>query len=535
MRRWRGATLAALLLVAGPALAQGLLKEPDAVYRSFPVTSRYRAFLPPDVDLSLAFPQPGQQGQQPSCVAWAVGYALRSYYEHWRKGWDVRDVHHLVSPTFIYDAVTAQTASCGAGTTIPDALNLLQTVGAVSLADVPYNPRQCTIPNAQALLGDAQDFRIDGWQRVDLSSLDNVKGELHNGNPVVFGMFLSDSFMAIRGDRIYDDVNAPRTEGHAMVLVGYSEKRQAFKLMNSWGPDWGDHGFGWISYRAFGAFVDRAYVARVSGTPPLETFMASLQNPPAKPPATTAPTPPPAPAPAAHVATTTPPPAPARESLADLSVSLKQFDCADVALSESGGKRRVAGYVANADDRAKIESEIARVDPSQRPDAQIDVRPWPQCEALGSFAEPLADPHGLAVAINGGAPSELRGGDSIAIEVTTPDFPSYLYVTYVEASGDAIHLYQPPGVLSRALAPGSRITIGGPGQEMRVGAPFGPEMLVAIASGSPLFTGTRPDEETERDFLTAFRAAYIAKSAGGLSGRLVAASVLTLDTVAPKP
>jgi len=536
---------ALLLAAAAPALGQGLLKEPDAVYGAFPATVRFRSFLPPEVDLAVAFPQPGTQGNQPSCVAWAVGYGMRSYYEHWRRGWNVNDTHHIASPAFIYDELVRNSQTCTVGTTISDALNLLQNVGAASLADAPYDPRQCRIAESVPLLTSADGFRIDSWQRVDVSVLDNVKGELHSGHPVVFGMAISESLYDLRGDAIYDDIASPRTLGHAMLLVGYSEKRQAFKLMNSWGDSWGDHGFGWVSYRVFGKFVDRAFVARVSGTPPIDTFMASLRSPkpapamqvavaePAPEPIVAKPTPepklvkptvaPPAPQPA-------PPPVPAPTSLATLTKSLDTYDCADVALRDGA----LEGFVGSDDDRARLTHVVQSIDPSHRPKDEVAVRPWPQCEALLSFAAPLAEPHGLAVAVNGGAPATLTQGQAIVLDVTAPDFPSYLYVAYVQASGDVVHLYRPASTLARALAPGAKIRIGGGsgGQpDLRVGAPFGAEMVVAVAAASPLFEAARPDQEYERDFLTAYRTAYIAKSAGGLSGRQVVAAVVTLKTV----
>ncbi|MES9927548.1 MAG: Ig-like domain-containing protein, partial [Candidatus Thiodiazotropha sp. 6PDIVS] len=36
--------------------------------------------IPPSIDLSGNFPQPGNQGLQGSCVGWATGYALKSYH-----------------------------------------------------------------------------------------------------------------------------------------------------------------------------------------------------------------------------------------------------------------------------------------------------------------------------------------------------------------------------------------------------------------------------------------------------------------------
>lgn len=34
--------------------------------------------------------------------------------------------------------------------------------------------------------------------------------------------------------------------GHMILCNGYNRRRNAFRLHNSWGPDWGDHGEAWI-------------------------------------------------------------------------------------------------------------------------------------------------------------------------------------------------------------------------------------------------------------------------------------------------
>ena len=33
-----------------------------------------------------------------------------------------------------------------------------------------------------------------------------------------------------------------------MVVVGYDDAKQAFRIQNSWGRTWGDGGYGWFSY-----------------------------------------------------------------------------------------------------------------------------------------------------------------------------------------------------------------------------------------------------------------------------------------------
>jgi Domain of unknown function (DUF4384) len=129
-------------------------------------------------------------------------------------------------------------------------------------------------------------------------------------------------------------------------------------------------------------------------------------------------------------------------------------------------------------------------------------------------------------------PDALRAGGRIVVEVTTPDFPSYLYVTYLQAGGEAVHVQQ-AAPLGRALPPNTRLRIGdrGPGEtELRIGPPFGEEMIIAIATASPLFPTERPAAELERDYLTAYRAALLTRSAAGNTRRLVAAAVTTLST-----
>ena len=86
---WRGkcgfAGFVIVLLAQHAALAQvrhgmGFVREPIEVYRSFTSVPRFRNWLPREVDLSARFPRAGSQGQQGSCTAWAVGYAVRSYW-----------------------------------------------------------------------------------------------------------------------------------------------------------------------------------------------------------------------------------------------------------------------------------------------------------------------------------------------------------------------------------------------------------------------------------------------------------------------
>jgi hypothetical protein len=64
-----------------------------------------------------------------------------------------------------------------------------------------------------------------------------------------------------------------------MVLVGYDDNRQAFRVRNSWGSDWGDNGSIWIGYNFFvNNFCFGAWVASNDATASAETTRSSSAN-----------------------------------------------------------------------------------------------------------------------------------------------------------------------------------------------------------------------------------------------------------------
>lgn len=68
---------------------------------------------------------------------------------------------------------------------------------------------------------------------------------LANQHSVVFGTDLEQSFMEYKSGIIY----APQSKiigQHALVIVGWSKSRQAFKIRNSWSEYWGEQGYCWM-------------------------------------------------------------------------------------------------------------------------------------------------------------------------------------------------------------------------------------------------------------------------------------------------
>lgn len=503
--------LVAMMLLAAGTLAQepspeestgfgkGAIEEPDASFAARPRTPIYRAFLPVRVDLSRFFPTPGAQGKQASCVGWAVGYAARAYYAISLEG-RAASPAHIPSPSYIYNSIVAPSGQCDAGSSIPDALNLLKQ-GSLSLAQLPYDPKRCSAPTPPQRAA-ATDFRISSWLAVDPQSPDQVKAQLSQGHPVVVSLVSRPAFVRLRSDRIYDSSAETSDGSHALAVVGYDDQRQAFKVINSWGTRWGNGGYGWIGYRAFVRDVRRAYMMRVAGKEPLAPMPAPAPRP--------APAPPP--------------------------VSFDFVRCGLVDVVPSAEGPRVEGFVGTLTELNQVK-ERARALKAARID--VVLRPWPQCEALMTLQRGLraADRPQIRV-VHATAGAELPAGANLVIEIESPSTPSFLHVTYIQADGKAVHLVQSGATTLATIAPRSKLTLGDGrdgGPHFTVSPPFGDEIVVAVASAAPLFAEPRPTTETEREFLTALRAALMARPDPALAERVFTASYDAVKTVERKP
>ncbi|MGV3632655.1 MAG: pYEATS domain-containing protein [Bacteroidota bacterium] len=212
------------------------------------------------------FPAPGNQGDQPSCTAWASGYALMSFYQANKKKWGLEDQAHVFSPSYLYQNIKAggSCANCTCGTYISDALNFLKNTGNVPITDFPYDANKCTAPSS-SLKSVANQYRITNWFRVeDVRNLTDLKTYLSKDIPVVIASYTDEAFSNYYNKKESDTYKwksgQDKGGNHAMLLVGYDNTRSAFKIMNSWGKNWGSGGFVWVDYESFRTMISEAYV-----------------------------------------------------------------------------------------------------------------------------------------------------------------------------------------------------------------------------------------------------------------------------------
>lgn len=253
--------------------AAGLQFLPPEQLRAIPLAELpYSGFeLPVAVDLSPHMPEPGFQGRQNSCVAWASTYAVKTYQEKIEQRYQLvsqgkPDWQRIFSPAFVYNQINQ---GRDGGATLVDALNLLSGQGAVSWAAMPYRVGNYLRQPTAAQLQAARRYRIAYWRQVNVADPYEIKAQLQAGYPVMIGALIDESLHKLERGAVWKQSGGRKLGGHALVVVGYDGRRKAFKVMNSWGPRWADGGFGWIDYRHFARVVREGYVAKDARNAPL--------------------------------------------------------------------------------------------------------------------------------------------------------------------------------------------------------------------------------------------------------------------------
>ncbi len=230
------------------------------------------------VDMPAGVLTARDQAQQGSCAAFAVGAVATLVRQHYaRIGNPMATVplntdDFWASTAWLYTRMVSRSTSmmCNGGTSIDTGLGFLTTVGAATWAEQPYRsgtmPTLCE-PIADTTARTPEVFRIGSYARITGTGMafrNRVRESLAAGLPVVFGAQLPQGFMTWRSSAQGVDVtsvfrnNGRCTEsghcgGHAMVFTGYDDARGAYRVLNSWGTDWGDRGYVWWDYAALEA------------------------------------------------------------------------------------------------------------------------------------------------------------------------------------------------------------------------------------------------------------------------------------------
>jgi uncharacterized protein len=250
--------------------------------------------------------------------------------------------------------------------------------------------------------------------------------------------------------------------------------------------------------------------APVAPPSPAQPAAPPQQDAAAKPSAPSAPAPPPSPAqPAAppQQVAVLPVPAPISDARAKLDTALKALGCASIHTVTVNGVTKIAGSVADTQDRIKIALLAGNVPAGERPQVDLDVVPPPLCRSLVATDDFSRD--GIAAAgtieLSMEGNPVLHPGDPIQVDVkSAASVPVFVRIDYFTLDDQVLHMWPTQYVSNTQVNPGETRRFlyrrpGGPDPAWTVGSPpYGTELILASATQQPIdlgdaLTGTAPD------------------------------------------
>ena len=126
---------------------------------------------------------------------------------------------------------------------------------------------------------DAAQTPLGAYYRIDTGSIADLQAAIHEVHAIYVSASVHDGWRlgkckTLAKATIPDPVSG-ETAGHAFALVGYTP--DGFIVQNSWGPNWGFHGFGLLRYTNWSANASDAWVLALgapikdSKSPPART------------------------------------------------------------------------------------------------------------------------------------------------------------------------------------------------------------------------------------------------------------------------
>jgi hypothetical protein len=269
--------------------------------------------LPSTVDLAssslLLQGQPSGQGVPPvgdqqwtnTCTGWATSYYYKTYQEWLEHQWLLEnggaDPDHIFSPSFVYNQVAYSKPDydCGDGAQIGDAIGLIVSQGDLPYSQFDWNPYNCS---SQPTGGEQiAALEYDGISYgAFFISVGPPYGGLQNHYLRPLKQWLADDDPFVLGFPVYAEfdnlgcsqaVMPPADPGtyrglHAVAVIGYDDSWAGvggFKIVNSYGEDWGCYGYGWLSYEFVRKYAWEAWWMTSNRRPWIAPLVADRYSP----------------------------------------------------------------------------------------------------------------------------------------------------------------------------------------------------------------------------------------------------------------
>lgn len=220
--------------------------KPD--HRDFLFTAEPQISLPASIDLQGGMPKAiYDQLQLGSCTANAIGCHFQFNRIKAKKK------SFVPSRLFIYYGERDIEGSIGedAGAEIRDGIKVVNKLGAPPETDWKYDISKFALKPPDKAYTDGLKYRAATYKRIN-QNLQDMQGCLAEGFPFVIGFTVYDSFesdvVTKTGVVPMPGGNEQVLGGHAVLVCGYDNSTQRFKVRNSWGKKWGMGGYFTMPY-----------------------------------------------------------------------------------------------------------------------------------------------------------------------------------------------------------------------------------------------------------------------------------------------
>ena len=213
-------------------------------YEPHPVSTK-------NIDISNGFTEIKNQGAQGACMS----FSMVSVFEYFLKKNNAKFPD--LSEQFLYYNARKRTGreQFDEGSNSVASIQTLSEDGICSEEAWPYKVGAfAEQPSAEAY-ADAKHRRVKRAVMVE-KKIETLKSALDDGLPVVFAVDLFPSFgKGVNGfismpsdDEVQQLKESGENHAHAMVLCGFNDEQKVFKVRNSWGTDFGDRGYCYLSF-----------------------------------------------------------------------------------------------------------------------------------------------------------------------------------------------------------------------------------------------------------------------------------------------
>lgn len=214
--------------------------------------------MPTRMTLKQFAPDIKQQGSIGSCGAHAYANAIELLYNK------ERNDKVATSELYFYYKVRELMGTVGkdSGIFLRDGAKCLNENGICLEQYWPYITSKYNEEPSWVADFCAKFIRTKGYYRCN--NVNDIKVALADGNPVVFGVWVDQAFCQDRTGTPQVPIDQQHCiGGHAMLIVGYDDTKNAFEVLNSWGHGWGNAGYCWMPYTWINQLLIDAWVVKL--------------------------------------------------------------------------------------------------------------------------------------------------------------------------------------------------------------------------------------------------------------------------------